>query len=74
MFTVNQKRKNKIYKLGKLDDGNPIQQITRFSDKRQKETKKHGIKPDSKIRLKNNDSRKNVRWLSTEVDMHDTQI
>ena len=49
MFTVNQKWKNKIYKLGKLDDGNPIQQITRSSDKRQKETKKHAIKPDSKL-------------------------
>ena len=48
-FTVNQKWKNKIYKLGKLDDGNPIQQITRSNDKRQKETKKHGIKPDSKL-------------------------
>ena len=46
---MNQKWKNKIYKLGKLDDGNPIQQITRSNDKRQKETKKHGIKPDSKL-------------------------
>ena len=46
---MNQKWKNKVYKLGKLDDGNPIQQITRSSDKRQKETKKHRIKPDSKL-------------------------
>ena len=37
-FIVNQKWKNKIYKVGKVDDRIPVLQLTRSRSKKQKET------------------------------------
>ena len=37
-FSANQKWKNKIYKLGKVDDINPGLQLSRSRSKKQKET------------------------------------
>ena len=52
-FVVNQNWKNKIYRLGKVDEKIPILQVTRSKSKRQAQTEiwmeKHGFKPGSRL-------------------------